>query len=174
MNLKAHLTTQTERPNSTAKYGINEQELVTFIVEAKLNSYVGDGKVCASCRKGSHDIGFEKNQWSYLDSYFGGTDLIGQEVVWNFNNPVWAMNYCGRILAPELINAEKAGTAIKTALAEMYRSGRFLGGFKKKTIHGYYNDHSTGDVASFSGVEKILVEDVVAYQLDYAGGLVVP
>ena len=153
---------------------INELALETFIVKAKLNSYVGDGLVRTSCRLGSHDIGFEQHPWSYLDSYFGGTDFIGQEVVWHSDNPVWAMSYYGRILVPELISAEKAGTVIKTALSEMYRSGRFLGGFKKMTNHGYYIDQSTGDVASFSGVEKILVEDVDAYQLDYAGGLVIP
>ena len=36
--------------------------------------------------------------FAYLDSYFGGTDFIGQEVVYFEGQPTWAMNYYGYIV----------------------------------------------------------------------------
>ncbi|MGO8264243.1 DUF5680 domain-containing protein, partial [Rhizobium ruizarguesonis] len=82
------------------------------------------------CRPGSHYIGYERCYWRYLDSYFGGTDFAGQEVVLLADEPVWAMNYFGCVIAPDLIDGAAAGTVIKTALSAMYREGRFLGGME--------------------------------------------
>jgi len=84
---------------------IDKLDLERFIVLAKSQTYVGSGEFSESCRPASNDVVFKKGKWSYLDSYFGGTDFIGQEVVWNSGNPVWAMNYYGRILLPELLDA---------------------------------------------------------------------
>ncbi len=75
----------------------------TFIVRAKAAAYVGQGPKSLSYRPGSHDLQFHDGDFSYLDSYFGGTDFIGQEVVYFRGKPVWAMNYYGRILEPALI-----------------------------------------------------------------------
>ena len=87
-----------------------------FIVVAKAETYVGDGKRLPSCRSGSHDIGYASGRWRYLDSYFGGTDFAGQELVWHDDQPVWAMNYFGHIIEPDLIDGTRAGMVIKAAL----------------------------------------------------------
>jgi len=151
---------------------IDTLDLERFIVLAKSQTYVGGSAFSYPCRPASNDVVFQKGRWSYLDSYFGGTDFIGQEVVWNSGNPVWAMNYYGRILLPDLIDADRAGAIIKESLSELYKEGRFLGGFCKETSHGNYVDVSEGDVNSFIGTEKILVDCLEAYRLDYNGGLV--
>lgn len=101
-----------------------------FIVLAKRQTYVGDGVKAAPSRTGSHDLSFADGDWSYRDSYFGGTDFLGQETVWLRDKPVWAMNYYGYVLRPELIDASRAGATIKAALSAVYAEGRFLGGFE--------------------------------------------
>ena len=114
------------------------KDLNAFIVKAKAATYVGDGEKAESCRPGSHDLIFEKAPFFYLDSYFGGSDFIGQEVVYYKGKSVWAMNYYGHILAPDLITAADAGKMIKESLSKMYaEAGRFLGGF----------EHAAGDFA---------------------------
>jgi hypothetical protein len=148
--------------------------LQSFIVAAKRATYVGNGSRAASTRTGSHDIVFADGALSYRDSYFGGTDFLGQEVVWTGEEPIWAMSYYGYILRPDLIDAARAGATIKAALAAMYEEGRFLGGFGWRGPHGIYQDTSSGDVAHFSGRETISVSGAVAYALDYFGGLVKP
>lgn len=148
--------------------------LETFIVTAKTATYVGSGVSAAPSRIGAHDLTYEEGEWRYRDSYFGGTDFIGQEVVWRRDVPIWAMNYYGYILRPELIDAQRAGATIKAALSAMYREGRFLGGFEWQGPHGRYVDTNTGRVEQFSGIETISVGEVVAYRLDYCGGLIKP
>lgn len=145
-----------------------------IVVAAKAATYVGGGVKAGASRTGSHDLAWSQGHWRYLDSYFGGTDFLGQEVVWFKDEPVWAMNYYGYIVLPELIDGQRAGETIKAALSAMYAEGRFLGGFQWSGVHGTYIDRSTGDVAHFHGREVIMVEGREAYALDYFGGLMKP
>jgi len=147
-------------------------ELEGFIVAAKRQTYVGGGMPSPSCRTGSHDLGWQEGAWRYLDSYFGGSDFIGQEVVWDGDEPVWAMNYYGYILNDSLIDARRAGATIKAALSAMYAEGRFLGGWTFESPHGLYEDISEGDVSHFNGHETIRCGGEIAYRLDYHGGLI--
>ena len=148
------------------------ERLNAFIVKAKAATYVGGGARSPPCRPGSHDLEFHEGAFSYLDSYFGETDFIGQEVVYYDDEPVWAMNYYGRILEPAMITAEEAGRIIQESLSKMYEEGRFLGGFEHDTGNGVYVDTSAGDVASFTGREWITRGGVRVYELIYHGGLV--
>jgi Domain of unknown function (DUF5680) len=151
---------------------MNLDDLTGFIVKAKRATYAGDGAKAEPSRRGSHDMTFADGSWSYRDSYFGGTDFLGQEAVWFNGETVWAMSYYGYVLRPDLIDGWRAGQTIKAALSAMYREGRFLGGFERTGPHGRYVDRSEGDVAHFRGREVIIVEGVEAYALDYFGGLV--
>jgi len=146
--------------------------LHTFIIRAKAATYVGGGEKIAACRTASHDLQFLDGDWSYLDSYFGGTDFIGEEAVWYAGEPVWAMNYYGYILRSELITPAQAGTMIKASLAHMYAENRFLGGFQYSQDGFTYFDTSRGELSRFTGREWIERAGVKAYELVYHGGLI--
>ena len=149
------------------------EHLNAFILKAKAASYVGDGENAESCRPGSHDLIFEEVPFFYLDSYFGGSDFIGQEVVYYKGKPVWAMNYYGRILEPALITAAETGGVIKKSLSKMYAGEhRFLGGFEHTADDLYYTDTSQGELSSFTGKEWISRDTKKVYELDYHGGLI--
>ena len=151
---------------------ISLQELNDFIVKAKAATYVGDGQEAKSCRIGSHDLIFKDGAFSYLDSYFGGADFIGQEVVYYKDEPVWAMNYYGRVLKPDKITAAEAGQMIKESLSHMYQEGRFLGGFEHVMERFVYIDTNQGELGSFTGREWIALEGDKVYELFYHGGLI--
>jgi Domain of unknown function (DUF5680) len=148
--------------------------LEAFVLRAKAACYAGDGASADASRIGSHDLTHAEADWSYRDSYFGGTDFVGQEVVWKTGIPVWAMNYCGWILRPDLIDAGSTGRIVKAALSALYREGRFLGGFRIAIGKDVYEDASTGTCTRFAGNERILRDAVEVYRLDYHGGLIVP
>ncbi len=112
--------------------------------------------------------------WRYLDSYYGGTDFLGQEVVWFEDRPVWAMNYYGRVLDGQLIDGERAGRVIKASLTMMYREKRFWVALEIFMKAMKYYDESNGDLRSFNGVERIFCNGTEAYRLDYHGGMIVP
>lgn len=153
---------------------ISPQQLEEFIVRAKAATYVGDGDKAQPSRIGSHDLKFQDGRFAYIDSYFGGTDFIGQEVVYYDNQPIWAMNYYGRIIDPEKINAAEAGQIIKASLSALYQEGRFLGGFEYTYEGSTYTDTNQGDVHSFTGQEWISRNGEMVYELVYHGGLVKP
>jgi hypothetical protein len=148
--------------------------LEAFIIRAKSACYVGDGSSAAPSRKDAHDLTFAEGPLHYRDSYFGGTDFIGQEVVWQDGRAVWAMNYYGRIFRDDLMNGADGGRVIKAALSAMYAEGRFLGGFRHQLDSFTYDDTNTGDYRNFTGVETIAVKSIPAYRLDYHGGLIRP
>lgn len=147
-------------------------QLNAFIVRAKAATYVGDGEHTAPSRSGSHDLRFAEGEWAYHDSYFGGTDFIGEEVVYFAGKPVWAMNYYGRILRDDLLTAAQAGQMIKASLSRMYAEERFLGGFEYMENDLTYMDTSDGSAASFRGREIIRRGPETAYELMYHGGLI--
>ena len=152
--------------------GLDTRALEAFIVRAKANTYVGGGQKSLAYRPLSHDLQFHEGSFSYLDSYFGGTDFIGQEVVYFEGKPVWALNYYGKILKPELIDGQTAGRIIMESLGKLYLEGRFLGGFENETSLWTYVDTNEGDVLSFRGLEWISVQNQKVYELVYHGGLV--
>jgi len=151
---------------------IDIDELNAFIVRAKAATYVGSGEHATPSRPGSHDLRFTDGKWSYLDSYFGGTDFIGEEVVYFNDKPVWAMNYYGYILRDDLLTAAEAGGMIKASLSRMYMEDRFLGGFEHPENRLTYVDASEGNVDHFHGREFIRRGQEVAYELVYHGGLI--
>ena len=151
---------------------MDESSLLDFIVRAKASTYVGNGQPAPSCRPASHDLKFTDGDWSYLDSYFGGRDFIGEEVVYFQGKPVWAENYYGHILRLELITPAQAGTVIKASLSKMYIEGRFLGGFELQYAEFTYIDANEGDFVSFRGRETISRSSETAYELFYHGGLI--
>jgi hypothetical protein len=144
----------------------------TFIIAAKAATYVGDGAITTPLRTGSHDLIYEEGSFQYHDSYFGGSDFIGEEVVHYDGDPVWAMNYYGCILIPEAITAAEAGAMIKASLSRMYAEGRFLGGWDHTAGDLEYHDRSEGDLTHFTGREWIEKNGVTVYELVYHGGLI--
>jgi hypothetical protein len=151
---------------------MDNQSLHDFIVRAKAATYVGNGQPAPACRPGSHDLKFADRDWAYLDSYFGGRDFIGEEVAFFAGEPVWAMNYYGHILRPDLITPAQAGQVIKASLSKMYAEGRFLGGFEHQHEGFTYTDASEGQFTSFRGRECISRSGEIAYELFYHGGLI--
>ena len=152
--------------------GFSLDLLNAFIVRAKAATYIGGGARSLSRRPSSHDLEYREGAFAYLDSYFGGSDFIGQEVVFFDSKPVWAMNYYGRILEPSLISSGEAGQLLQESLTELYKQERFLGGFEYSTDAGIYADTNAGDVASFTGREWITRGEVRVYELIYHGGLI--
>lgn len=151
---------------------IDLDKLHHFILTAKAASYVGDGEPAPSCRHASHDLAYQDGDYRYHDSYFGGADFIGEEVVYHQGNPVWGMNYYGKVLKLDRITPETVGRMIKDSLSLMYHEGRFLGGWSHAQADLTYQDASQGDLTHFSGHEWIEKDDEVVYDLVYHGGLI--
>jgi Domain of unknown function (DUF5680) len=130
-----------------------------FIIRAKKATYVGGG---------AGGLVFAEGEYTYRDTYVGGTDFIGQECVWRNGVAVWSMAYYGYILRPDLITGPKVASILRKALSQPHAQGRLLDNFTFEN----YAISSQGTVEHFSGRETITVHGTLAYALDYLGGLV--
>lgn len=148
-------------------------ELVAFIVRAKSATYAGDGTPSLPTRPGAIELQVHEGPYSYLDSYVGGADFLGQETVFHEGRPVWSMSYYGYLLEPELLDPATAGHVIKVALSAMYREGRFLGGWTYEVDGLTYTDTSEGGPGRFHGLEDIRdASGRRLYELRYHGGAI--
>lgn len=145
-----------------------EEKLISFILEAGRKTYAGKGaESAAPSRPFAHDLSYEKDGFLYIDSYVGGGNFSGEEIVYEAGKPVWAMNYTGRTLSEGF-----SGDFLKEALLlrpedkpyrgpELYTSGDFT-----------YHSAVTGGFRWFQGQEEIYLSGEKIYECFYHGGVV--
>jgi Domain of unknown function (DUF5680) len=115
---------------------------------------------------------YQESDLAYMDSYFGSSDFLGQEVVWQNGTPIWAMNDHGRILHPDLYDGARAGATSQVGRGNVYALQTFLGEYEFVLEHSVFRMSTVGDAASFSGSEWHEVGGVIAYRFDFHGGCI--
>ena len=157
---------------------LKEQELIdlhNFLIEAKKETYANENvEKVKSTRRGSRDYEYIKDNWTYHDTYFGGTDFQGQEVVYRQDDtPIWGMIYYGKTL-DESLNEEAMDKALRPALMQVGQDDVIpVRGPKEFENQGYqYTFKVTGDLTSFEGEETIEKEGNKVYTLKCHGGII--
>ena len=116
----------------------------------------------------------KKDNMVYHDTYFGGTNFIGEEVVYIDNQTYWAMNYYG-VTLDESLGEEAMDNALRPALMNVGKDKTIIPvRGPKEFINGEYKYlfEVTGDINCFAGVEKIYKNDKKIYELRCNGGLI--
>jgi hypothetical protein len=147
-------------------------ELIAFIVRAKTNTWNGNGQDSLAYRPGSRDLQYHESNLAYMDSYFGSSDFLGQEVVWQNGTPIWAMNYHGQILRPDLYDGARAGATSQVGRGRVYALGTFLGDYEFALEHAEFHMSTTGDASGFLGREWHTIKGVAVYKFSFHGGLI--
>lgn len=157
---------------------LKEQELIdlqNFLIEAKKETYAnGTVEKAKSTRRGSSDYEYKNDKYSYHDTYFGGTDFQGQEVVYQQDDtPIWGMIYYGRTL-DESLSEEAMDNALRPALMQVGEDDTIpVRGPKEFENQGYkYTFEVTGDLTNFEGEETIEKEGKKIYTLKCHGGMI--
>lgn len=87
-----------------------------FLIEAKKQTYANENvEKVNSSRLNSKDYEYKKDNMIYHDTYFGGTNFIGEEVVYIDNDIYWAMNYYG-VTLDDTLEEEAMDKALRPAL----------------------------------------------------------
>ena len=73
-------------------------KLVEFRLEANVNTYAVCMNKTDSTRLDSHDFTYSNGSYTYHDTYVGGEQFAGEEVIWYEGKSRYAMNYMGRVL----------------------------------------------------------------------------
>ena len=149
------------------KADINISEVIQFLMRAKQNTYSGYGAETKSSRVASHDLKYEEGNYLYYDTYLGGQNFSGEEAVWLNQNPIWCMNYSGRVLGEKF-----SGDFLKEVLHHVSYEIPYRGPaiYQK----GDYNYHCKvdGEFIWYRGYEEIFYLDKKIYECYFHGGVV--
>ena len=147
---------------------VDIQKLTEFLLLAKKNTYAAAENQTKSSRTNSHDFCYEdQNGYSYYDTYLGGECFAGEEAVWFHEQPVWSMNYVGRVIG-ENFN----GDFLKEALMAVPEEKPFRGPeiYTKGDYH--YHCKVDGGFVWFQGYEEIFYRDEKIYECHFHGGII--
>ncbi|OJX40486.1 MAG: hypothetical protein BGO78_05690 [Chloroflexi bacterium 44-23] len=139
-----------------------------FLIKAKQNTYAADGPLIRSSRPGSIDLAYTEEPFRYLDSYFGGFQFIGEEMVWYQEKTVWGMNYLGHILV-ENPPADFAHF-LKSALLQVPQEMPYRGPEEFVSGDFCYTCSVDGSINWFRGKEFVFFNGQKIYQLYFHGG----
>ncbi len=149
------------------------ESLREFLIEAKMQTYANENiEKQISSRKGSNDYEYRSNNMIYHDTYFGGTNFMGEEVVYAENDtPIWGMNYYG-VTLDETLNEEAVDKALRPALMQVGRDDIIPVRGPKEYINGdyKYTFDVSGKLDYFEGEESIYKNDKKIYSLKCHGG----
>ncbi|WP_143014398.1 MULTISPECIES: DUF5680 domain-containing protein [unclassified Paenibacillus] len=136
-------------------------------MKAKTNTYAaGEGTRETASRAGAKDYSYASGDFKYMDSYVGELDFAGQEIVWEHDRPIWAMNYYGTALDPVEGFPEFLFEALRLVPEEApYRGPRQHNSDKFKYVCSWH-----GDIHRFHGEEQIVHKGKIVYQLLFHGG----
>jgi len=153
---------------------LDVMKLTTFLVEAKQATYANkDAPKASPLRPGSEDYHFKQGEWEYHDTYFGGRDFMGEEIVYQNGMRVWGMNYYGYLLTEE-VSPKDAYAVLRPALMQLTGGGVLPVRGPKEYVEGNskYLNTQTGQIERFSGTEEITLNNEKVYQGWYHGGLI--
>lgn len=141
--------------------------LTDFLLRAKRATYAGHAVEVPTERSGAHEFFYSEGSLSYRDSYFGGHQFHGQEVVCQDANPLWCMNYSGRTLS-DIFSGDFLKLALRHGTADIpYRGPRLF-------RNGDYTYVCETDVTLdwFCGNEAVYYKDILVYECRFHGGYV--
>lgn len=147
--------------------------LANFLNEAKKQTYASkNAPKATSSRLNSEDYHFEKDGLVYHDTYFGGRDFIGGEIVYVESKPTWGANYYGFILKAEIQEKELYGFLRQALMADnqTLMPVRGLDGFSSGDWA--YHFSVNGNLKRFFGQEEITFKDEVVYRCYIHGGYI--
>ncbi len=148
----------------------NLHEFVDFLVEAKQQTYAGEGRHATSCRPASVDLPYQRGDYDYLDSYLGGFRFVGEEAVWHKGQPVWGMNYYGWMLVEGM--PEGFSEFLKRALLKVTPNAPFRGPAHFEEGDFDYRCQWDGAPERFEGRERISLAGRPVYELVFHGGTI--
>ncbi len=143
----------------------NKEEIIKFICEAKQSTYAKKLEKIIDNIPHDPNYIYESNGFKDTNTCLGSDQIIGEEIVWQGDTPIWGINYNGRVVDDEF-QLSFLLEALRRVDANMpYRGPRYLelGEFT-------YKCRVEGEFDWFVGCEKILYKGKKVYEAMFQGG----
>lgn len=143
------------------------EQIISFLIEAKKRTYAGKGGESVSSRPCSHDLAYSDGEYMYYDTYLGGEKFSGEEAVWLSGNPIWSMNYAGRVTGENF-----SGDFLKEALLNVPADKPFRGPELYSSGNYTYKCSVNGNFEWFQGYETIHLNGMNIYECYFHGSII--
>lgn len=147
---------------------VQSDSLVEFLVEAKQNTYAKKINQIESGIENKYCYEYSKDEYSYLDTYYGSSTFVGNEVVSHKNVPVFALNYSGRV-----VDENFNGNFLKESLLNVTCKLPYRGPSIYSKNDYTYVCHVDGEFEFFNGYEEIYYKDIKVYELYFNGAITI-
>ena len=142
------------------------EKLITFRLEANINTYAAYMNETKSTRLDSHDFTYSNGPYTYHDTYIGGEIFAGEEAIWHEGKAQYGMNYMGRVLGQQF-----SGDFLKEALRHADENMPYRGPAYYQSGEYTYKCNVVGDFSWFQGYEEIYCNNQKVYECFFHGGL---
>ena len=136
-----------------------DKQIIAFLIKAKQATYAGKGAETTASRIKSHDLVYRDGDYMYYDTYLGGEKFAGEEALWISDNPVWSMNYVGRVTGDHF-----SGDFLKEALLHVPEEKPYRGPQDYKKGDYVYHCDVDGGFDWFQGKERIEYQGQLIYE----------
>lgn len=143
---------------------IESDELINFLVLAKKNTYANKTNELEILDENTFKYQYIKDNYKYIDTYYGSTSFVGNEVVYLSDVAIFALNYSGIVL-DDNFNSNFLKEALLKVDSKMPYRGPKLYSNNEYT----YICKVNGDIDYFEGYEEIYYKDIKVYQLYFNG-----
>lgn len=159
--------------DSSQPINLSPTKLISFLINAKKETYAGQGQKAKKEDYSSHFV-YKEIPFQYIDTYFGNVIECGREVVHLYDKPIWAMCYRGGTHEEFEDKSKEISVFLRKALLLIpivfpVRGPTVYSGEKYVYLNKY-----VGNLFNFSGEEIILDLSLnkQVYFKNYSGGLV--
>lgn len=142
-----------------------DKDIILFLIKAKKATYAGKGAETISSRPKSHDLVYSEGDLTYYDTYLGGDKFVGEEALWVGGEPIWSMNYAGRVTGESF-----SGDFLKEALLNVPYEKPFRGPEYYENGGYEYKCGVNGGFEWFQGYETISRGGLIIYECYFHGG----
>ena len=146
---------------------VEPDELCSFLLRAKRSTYAGYAPESLAQRPHAHEFYYAEKPFTYRDSYFGGRIFHGEEIVCRDGQPLWCMNYSGRVLSDTF-----SGDFLKLALQHGTPDMPWRGPKLFHSSEYTYVCTCPDDLYWFSGTETIYYGEALIYECRFHGGII--
>ena len=151
---------------------MDKQKLLNFLIDARSNTYAGDGEKTKPVFPGLTQLEYKKEDLLYRDIYNLGKGIfMGLETIYHTDKPVWSMSYYGDFSKMTEGDTDKI---LRSALIKYKDKTRLW--HKVEWQNGNLKYICTPDIEEgiehIAGLEEIYKATEKVYFFFYAGGVI--
>ena len=151
---------------------MDKKKLISFLTDARSNTYAGGGGKVKPAFPGSTQLEYKRGDWLYRDVYnMGNKIFMGLETAYLKNKPVWSMCYYGDFTK---MTEKEIDKILRAALIKYKDKTRLWHKIEWKKENFKYlctPDFKIG-IEKVAGLEEVYKGKEKVYYLFYAGGLI--